>query len=162
MLGGEALGGGFVSRAVSYAAGLADARHGQAAPAGALGGRSTENTQSESPPAGKIRTAAAAAGMAATGGDRGRRGAAATSGGAGAAAGADGRERRGGQLPASGRSRRERRRRAIRGRTRRRRPRRPGRRERCRTGSRRRRFNEERHFDDEMDEAEYRGARQSR
>ena len=67
MLGGAALGGGFVSRAVSYAAGsqMRDAAK-QHLP-DSLGGRS-EKQQSESPTAGRLRRAATVAGAAASGG----------------------------------------------------------------------------------------------
>lgn len=81
MLGGAALGGGFVSRAVSYAAGsqMRDAAK-QHLP-DSLGGRS-DKSQSEGSTAGRLRRAATVAGAAASGG------ASAAAAGAGAARGA--------------------------------------------------------------------------
>ena len=89
MLGGMAVGGGFASRAVSYAAGSQMRDTARQHLPESLGGRSTGNTQSESPLARKIRTATATAGMAATGGTAAGAAAVtgATSSGAGAAAG---------------------------------------------------------------------------
>jgi hypothetical protein len=86
MLGGMAVGGGFVSRAASYAAGSQmreTAR--QHVPEG-LGGRPAEKPQPESPLGRRLRTAATAAGMAATGSTAAGAAAVAgrTSGGAGA------------------------------------------------------------------------------
>jgi hypothetical protein len=85
MLGGVSLGGGFVGRAVSYAAGsqLRDTAR-QHLPA-SLGGRSSEQ-QSESGLGRELRTAATAAGIAGTGGTAA--GAAAVSRGASARTGA--------------------------------------------------------------------------
>ncbi len=86
MLGGVSVGGGFVGRAVSYAAGSQMRDTARQHLPESLGGRSTENTQSESPLARKIRIATATAGMAATGGTAA--GAAAVSGAASAGGGA--------------------------------------------------------------------------
>ena len=86
MLGGMAVGGGFASRAVSYAAGSQMRDMARQHLPESLGGRSTGNTQSESPLARKIRTATATAGMAATGGTAAGA-AGATSSGAGGAGG---------------------------------------------------------------------------
>ena len=92
MLGGVSVGGGFVGRAVSYAAGSQMRDTARQHLPESLGGRSTAKTQSESPVGRKLRTAATAAGMTATGGTAAGAAAVAgaTSGGAGAAAGGAG------------------------------------------------------------------------
>jgi hypothetical protein len=81
MLGGAALGGGFVSRAVSYAAGSQMRGAAKQHMPDALGGRS-DKSQSEGSTAGRLRRAATVAGAAASGG------ASAAAAGAGAARGA--------------------------------------------------------------------------
>jgi hypothetical protein len=87
MLGGQALSGGFVSRAASYAAGRAMSNAlGQALPSGA-GGTSTKSTETESAQSrenrtgGRLRNAANMAGAAAAAGATGGAGAAAMTAG---------------------------------------------------------------------------------
>jgi hypothetical protein len=90
MLGGIALGGGFVGRAASYAAGSQIRETAKQHLPEGLGGRPSEKPESESSLGQKLRTGATAAGIAATGGTAAGAAAVggnATSAGGGASAG---------------------------------------------------------------------------